>query len=146
MESEQIAASFKTNGCGYMIASAEILSTVLSGAKLPDLHGFNSDEWLDAIESEIDPLPLDRRHCAEVCFEALRSAFAALRDRRIEEFRGEEALICTCFGVSERTIEEFVGSSRDASVDSVADSLRAGSGCGSCRMLIQEMIDSADAK
>lgn len=146
IESEQIAASFATNGCGYMIVSAEILSGVLSGAKLADLHGLNSPEWLVAIESEIDSLPPDRLQCAEVCFEALRSAFAALRDRRIEEFRGEGALICTCFGVSERTIEEFVASSRDASVDSVSDSIRAGSGCGSCRMLIQEMIDSADAK
>jgi NAD(P)H-nitrite reductase large subunit len=28
-------------------------------------------------------------------------------------------------------------------VDEVSASLRAGSGCGSCRMLIQELIDSA---
>lgn len=146
IESEQIEPSFETNGCGYMIASAEILSMNLRSAKLSDLHGLKSDEWLTAIAIEIDSLPPDRLQCTEVCFEALRSAFASLRERRIEEFRGEDALICTCFGVSESRIEEFVASRPDASVESIADSMRAGSGCGSCRMLIQEMIDSVDPK
>ncbi len=126
-----------------MIAVADVFAESVSRKSLSDLHGLDRDEFRATIVSELGVLPAEREHCAEVCFEALRNAFAALRERRIEEFRGEEALICTCFGVAERVIDEFIDLHSEVSVDMVADSCRAGSGCGSCRMLIQEMIDAS---
>ncbi|MEQ1645455.1 MAG: iron-sulfur cluster assembly scaffold protein [Pyrinomonadaceae bacterium] len=143
---ESITAAFESNGCGYMIAAADILAEAVSRKQISNLHGLDRDELFAAVVREIGGLPAERRHCGEVSYEALRNAFAALRARRIEEFRGEEALICTCFGVSERAIEDFVASKGDVSVESVAYSCRAGSGCGSCRMLIQEIIDTAGAR
>ena len=86
--------------------------------------------------------PPDRHQCATVCIEALRGAFADFRIRQIEEFQGEKALICTCFGVSEETIESHIRKCRLETVDEVARACNAGSGCGSCRMLIQEIIDA----
>ncbi len=145
-DQEKIAASFVSNGCGYMIAAADILAETVSGKNVSDLHGLDRAELIAEVEREIGVLPSARGHCAEVCFEALKNAFAALRARRIEEFRGEEALICTCFGVSETVIEQFISKNREASVEMVADSCRAGSGCGSCRMLIQEIIDAVGAE
>lgn len=140
---DELHISFGTNGCGYMVAIADILAESASGKPLSDLHGLEQADLKDAIVRAIGILPVEREHCGEVCFEAFRYAFAALRETRIEEFRGDEALICTCFGVSERVIEDFIAANGGATVDSVGDSCRAGSGCGSCRMLIQEMIDAA---
>lgn len=142
---EKVAVSFSSNGCGYMIAVADIYAGTLSGKPVAELHGLDRDELIAEVVRDLGVLPIVREHCAEVCFEALRNAFAALRERRIEEFRGEEALICTCFGVSERVIDEYIASNSEVTVDMVADSVRAGSGCGSCRMLIEEMIDTAQA-
>jgi NifU-like protein len=85
--------------------------------------------------------PADRRQCAGVVFEALHKALAEYRTLRLREFKGEEALICTCFGVSEETIVSVIESKGLSDVSQVADVCRAGSGCGSCRMLIQELID-----
>ena len=138
----KVAASFVSNGCGYMIAVADILAENVSGKDVSELHGLDRVELIDKVIREVGVLPSERQHCAEICFEALRNAFAVLRERRIEEFRGEDALICTCFGISERVLDEFIASTSDVSVDMVADCSRAGSGCGSCRMLIQEMIDA----
>jgi NifU-like protein len=67
---------------------------------------------------------------------------AEYRRHRIEEFQGEKALICTCFGVSEETIVNVIAENDLTDVDEVSGLCRAGSGCGSCRMLIAELIDS----
>ena len=142
---DEIAASFTSNGCGYMVAVADILAGTVAGKAVSELHGLDRSELMTAVEGELGVLPSTREHCAEVCFEALRNAFVALRERRIGEFRGDEALICTCFGISERFLDDFITSNRNASVESIADSCRAGSGCGSCRMLIQEMLENAAA-
>ena len=136
-----IGARFRTNGCGYLTAAADLLCSRLSGAALADLDG------LDGIEPELcaglTAPPPQRAECFAAAAGAVRGAFRAHRERKVEEFAGEKALICTCFGVSEETILRFVEKVNPASVDEVAGSVRAGSGCGSCRMLIQELIDSA---
>jgi len=66
------------------------------------------------------------------------------RELRVSEYEGEKALICTCFGISEDTIVATIKENKITDVEEVADQVRAGSGCGSCRMLIQELIDSRD--
>jgi NifU-like protein len=134
--------AFQTNGCGFMIAAADVLSETVGNSDLADLHGLKSSDLFTAIDAELDAFPVDRRQCADVCIEALRNSFADLRARRVEEFRGEKALICTCFGVSEEIIEDCIAREPEQTVDDVSAACNAGSGCGSCRMLIQEMLDS----
>ena len=123
---------YKTNGCGYMTAAAESISSRLRGMHLTDLQG----------QISVEPEFNERLECSSAVLRAVQSAFADHRTRRVEEFRGEKALICTCFGVAEETVEEFVRSSHPNDVIEVSATLRAGSGCGSCRMLIQEIIDA----
>lgn len=123
---------YRTNGCGYMVAAAEILASNLRGVCLTDLHG------------KIEECSNGRLGCSDAAVRAVRNAFADYRSRRIEEFRGEKALICTCFCVTEDTIEQFVTSNHPHGVDEVSEAIRAGSGCGSCRMLMQEIIDAND--
>ncbi len=125
-----------------MIAAADVLAETVGKSYLVDLQGLKSPDLFAAIEAELDAFPGDRRHCSDVCIEALQNAFADLRAKRVEEFRGEKALICTCFGVSEETIEDCIAKKPAQTVDDVSDACNAGSGCGSCRMLIQEMLDS----
>lgn len=134
-------ARYKTNGCGFTIAAAEILAEKIVGQKLTELHGLNHAEFLGKIESELGEFPAHRRRCAEICFDALQAAFGDFRALQIEEFAGEKALICTCFGISEDTIQSVIGETLAETVEEVGDACNAGTGCGSCRFLIQELID-----
>jgi len=136
-------ARFRTNGCGFMVSTADIVSAWLSRKTVVDLHGLRDADLLQVINDELGAFPKDRAQCGEIVFEALRGAMAAYRRHRIEEFQGEKALICTCFGVSEETIAAAISENAITDIDEVSKICRAGSGCGSCRMLIGELIDSA---
>lgn len=137
------AAKFVSNGCGYMIAAADVLAKVIAGKKLSGLHGLDKTELIESMENELGALPPDRRDCVICSISAVRAAFADNRRRRIEEFQGEKALICTCFGVTEESIQRYIEDSDPRLVEDVTRACRAGGGCGSCVMLIQEMLDNA---
>ena len=138
------AIGFQSNGCGYMIAAVDLLAETVRDRQLSELHGLNNDDLNSKIDKEIGLFPRDRRQCGNACIEALQAAFADFRFKQIEEFRGEKALICTCFGVSEETIEMHIREGSVETVDEITQICNAGGGCGSCRMLIQEMIDSSE--
>ena len=132
---------YRTNGCGFMIAAADVAADAINGKRLADLHGLDEQTLSASIFDILGDFPAGRIRCSHTCVDAVRSAFAEYRARRIEEFRGEKALICTCFGVTEETIENIVAKNPNITVEKIACDHRAGSGCGSCRMLIQEIID-----
>lgn len=132
------AASFTSNGCGWMVASAEVIARSLSGKALSDLHGLNEAELLEGLTE----IQIGRETCVVASIAAMKAAFADLRSRQVEEFRGEKALICTCFGVTEERIEAAISFNGLTTVDEVGAKTNAGTGCGSCRMLIQEIIDA----
>jgi NifU-like protein len=141
-ESKTIEAiSYKSNGCGYMIAAAERLASNCQRTRLTDLHG--PEEIETALADEFPNLPVDRMHCFSTVVEAFRNALAEYRAKCVEEFRGEKALICTCFGIDEERIVSMISSQNISDVSEVTALCNAGRGCGSCRMLIQELIDSA---
>jgi NifU-like protein involved in Fe-S cluster formation/bacterioferritin-associated ferredoxin len=130
---------YRTSGCGYMIAAGESIGRLFEQRRLSELHG--KDEIDALLLSAFPELPLDRRHCVSLAVDAFRGALAEFRLRYIEEFRGEKALICTCFGVDEDTIGAILETDNVSNVEEVAAICNAGRGCGSCQMLIQEMID-----
>ncbi len=134
-------ARYQTNGCGFAIAAAEILAEEVAGCKLTALHGLNHAELFVRIETELGEFSAARRHCAEICVDALRSALKDFRSLQLEEFAGEKALICTCFGVSEETIEKVIAETQAATVEDIGQACNAGTGCGSCQFLIRELID-----
>lgn len=138
-------AGFQTNGCGFMTAAADLMAEILAGANLTELHALDENEFGRAVSESFGPLPAERMQCIDVVLEAARAALADHRSYLIEEFRGEKALICTCFGISEETIEAFISAKQPRTVEDVTAACRAGAGCGSCRMLIQEMIDQIQA-
>ena len=133
-------AKFQTNGCGYVIATADLIAEKIIGQKLIDLHGLEDIE-IDA-RSKLGEIPESREHCIDICFDALQNALAEYRASLVEEWTGEKALICTCFGVSEDAIENLISKKGIKTVESIGEICSAGTGCGSCQPLIQEILDS----
>ncbi len=136
-------AKFKTNGCGYLIAAADVLAEQIVGERLNIVHRLDSEILRTKIEEKLEEFPENRRHCLDLTLKTLQNAFTDFRSRQIEEFAGEKALICTCFGVSEETIETLIRQKSLETVEEVTDVCRAGGGCGSCQPLIQELLDTA---
>jgi NifU-like protein len=135
-----VEAKFQTNGCGYLMAAADVLAEIVTGKTLSELHGLEHLE--KPITENLGEFPENREHCLQLAIETLQAAFNDFRSRQIEEFTGEKALICTCFGVSEETIERMITENNCRTVEEVSQKCNAGSGCGSCQPLIQEIIDS----
>lgn len=127
--------SLKTNGCPAMIAAAVALTDRLSGRSLQGLEGLEDFGQGDEEDG-----------CAETAADALRSAFAAYRSRQVAEFIGERALICSCFGIGEDAIEAALRDPEVHSLDDLMDTTRAGTGCGSCRLLLVEMLDAREER
>ncbi len=143
LQSKRITeAKFQTNGCGYLIASADVLAGNITGKKLNKVHELDREVLQTEIENALGVFSEHRKHCLETTLNALQNAFADFRIRQIEEYAGEKALICTCFGVSEETIERVISRNPVETVEEVTDICSAGGGCGSCQPLIQEIIDT----
>jgi len=140
---EIIEAKYKTGGCGFVIAAAEVLCGEIVGGKLVELDGLDKSVLRKKIEEALESFPEPRAHCLEICLEALQAAFADFRTAQIEEWSGEQALICSCFGISEETIENLVRENSLETIEEVTDVCGAGGGCGSCQPLIQEILDIA---
>lgn len=137
-----VEARFKTSGCGFTIAAAAVLCELIEGEKLNELHGLEKGVLAGEIENRLEKFPAYRAHCLQICLNALQSALRNFRAAQVGEFVGEEALICTCFGVSERTIENLIEEKSLLTVEAVTANCSAGGGCGSCQPLVQEILDS----
>lgn len=139
---EILAARYQTSGCGFLIAAAETLAESLGNRKLIDLHGLDHAELERQIEARLGKFSAHRRHCLHLALDALQAALADFRAAQLEEFTGEKALICTCFGVSEETIERAANEYALETVEEVIDVCKAGGGCGSCQPLIQDILEN----
>lgn len=139
---EILEAKFLTNGCGFLIASADVLAGKIKGLRLTELHGLDDDFLRSEIESELGEFEERRIHCLELCLQTLQDTLANFRLFQIEEFTGEKALICTCFGVAEETIEKVIAENELETVEEVGDACNAGTGCGSCQPLIEEILST----
>lgn len=133
-------AKFKAAGCSVLVASSSILTEHVVNTTTADaaLLGQNVDE-LRRCFAELEP---EREHCPQLACDALLAAIREYSDAARDEWAGDEALICTCFFVSERTIEREVARRELNSVAEVARVCNAGGGCGSCHQLIQEILDT----
>ena len=78
--------------------------------------------------------------CAQLACDALLDAIRDFSNAARDDWAGDEALICTCFLVSERTIEREIQTHGLTTVAEVTRACNAGAGCGSCHQLIQEIL------
>jgi NifU-like protein len=136
-------ARFLTFGCGSAIASASALTEMVKGKTLAEAEAITDDD----IARYLDGLPPEKMHCSVMGTDALRAAIA---DYRGEPPPGsalkEEDLVCHCFGVTRRKIEDVVRRHGLTRVEQVTDYTKAGGGCGKCRDRIAEIIASVRAQ
>ena len=83
-----------------------------------------------------------REHCPALACDALLAAVREYSNAARDDWAGDEALICTCFFVSERTIEDEIQIRGLTTVAEVTAACNAGGGCGSCHQLIQEILET----
>ena len=125
-------ARFKAAGCSTLIAAASLLTERVKGMTTGDAAAYS--ELPEAIEY------LSQPECVVLTVEALINAIQGYSDSIRDHWEGDEALICTCFGVSESRIEREIASKRLATIGEVTRACNAGAGCRSCWPLIEELL------
>lgn len=133
-------AKFRAAGCSVLIASASLVTEQVAGLTTADAAAFGQEPGAIAEQlGEAERLP-----CVGMVCDALVDAIRAFSDAARDDWAGDEALICTCFFVSERTIENEIRLHGLTSVAEVTRACNAGGGCGSCHQLIQEILETND--
>jgi NifU-like protein len=127
-------ARFRAAGCSDLVASASLLTERVAG--LTTAEAAMIGQTSDVLEG-VDP------RCAGLACEALLDAISDFSNAARDDWAGDEALICTCFFVSERTIEREIQARGLTTVEEVTKVCNAGAGCGSCHQLIEEIIVTA---
>lgn len=141
-------ARFKASGCGFLIAAASLLTESIKSAKLEDAAAFCSKPGLfeNYFVEKLCEVSCERKHCVSLCRDALQLALNDYHNATLEEWHGDEALICTCFGVSETTIENVINENSLETISEVTKMCNAGGGCGSCHPLIEEILIQVNGK
>lgn len=129
-------ARFRAAGCTDLVASASFLTERITGMTTPEAASIGQEP---AALSEL--LEGANERCVGLACEALLDAIRDFSNAARDDWAGDEALICTCFFVSERTIEREIQARGLTTVAEVTRACNAGGGCGSCHQLIQEIID-----
>ena len=121
-------AKFRAAGCNVLIASASMLTEQVTGMTT----------------AEAATIATASTNCAALVRDALLDAIREYSNAARDDWAGDEALICTCFFVSERTIEREIQTRGLTTVAEVTKACNAGAGCGSCHQLIQEILETND--
>lgn len=130
-------ARFRAVGCNVLVAAASLLTEQIQGLSTADAAAIAQEP--SAIAEQIGDV-----RCASLACDALVDAIRAFSDAARDDWAGDEALICTCFFVSERTIEREIRTRSLTTVAEVTNVCNAGGGCGSCHQLIQEILETND--
>jgi NifU-like protein len=131
-------ARFRAAGCEVLVAAASLLTEKVRGLSTADAAAVAQDAASLAREIEAEP------RCVSLACEALLDAIREYSNAARDDWAGNEALICTCFFVSESTIEREIHAHGLKTVAEVTNATNAGGGCGSCHQLIQEILETND--
>jgi NifU-like protein len=130
---------FKTFGCASAIATSSALTEMVKGMTLDEAMKVTNQD----IAAYLGGLPQEKMHCSVMGKQAMEKA--------IENYKGgppaEPAaqIICECFGVTEREIEQAVRENNLSTVEEVTNYTKAGGGCGGCHDAIRQIIDRVRA-
>ena len=131
-------ARFRAAGCHLLVASASLLTERVTGLTTAEAAVVGQEP------SALVGIVPNHEHCPGLACDALLAAIRAYSNAAREDWAGDEALICTCFFVSERTIEHEIRTGGLTTVAEVTRACNAGAGCGSCHQLIQEILATND--
>jgi NifU-like protein len=132
-------ARFKAAGCAFLIATASQLTGEITGLTTGEASVVAQTREAMARESPGD-FPADRDHCATLACETVIAAIRSYSDSARDSWSGDDALICTCFCVSEATIEAVIRDQQLRTIAEVTKACRAGGGCRSCYSLIDDIL------
>ncbi len=132
-------AKFRVAGCSVLVASLSLLTEEIKGKTTSEAAACG--QQTEALTEYFGCRDADKSHCPGLVGQALLAAIRGYSDTVRQEWTGDEALICTCFCVSERTIEQEIHQGELQSIAEVTGRCNAGAGCRSCFPLIQDMID-----
>jgi NifU-like protein len=121
------------------VASASLLIEQILNKTTAEAASLSQEPTL--LAAQLGVVPADRSECAPLACEALVAAIRNFSNSARDEWEGDEALICTCFCVSERTIEREIQTNGLQSIAEVTAVCSAGGGCRSCYPLIQDILD-----
>ncbi len=138
-------AKFKSAGCSYLVAASSLLTERVKGETTAEAAVLGQSPGKLVIE-QLGGWPAECDHCAALACEALLSAVRQYSDSVREEWTGDEALICTCFGVSEKTIENEIKDGGLSTIAEVTRACNAGGGCRSCYSLIEDILESVNSE
>lgn len=133
-------ARFRAAGCNVLVAAASILTERVTGLTTAEAAAIGQTP--KALVAQLDATGSEQ--CVKMACEALLDAIREYSNAARDEWAGDEALICTCFFVSERTIEREIQARGLTTVSEVTRACNAGGGCGSCHQLIQEILETND--
>jgi NifU-like protein len=133
-------ARFRAAGCDVLVAAASMLTERVTGLQTAEaaIVGQAREELIAQLNAS------GSETCVALACDALLDAIREYSNAARDEWGGDEALICTCFFVSERTIEREIQTRGLTTVADVTRACNAGGGCGSCHQLIQEILETND--
>jgi NifU-like protein len=144
-ESQRIAeAKFKAAGCSVLVASASLLIEQVLGKTTGEAAAL--DQQIRLLEERLGFVETGPNYCMALACEALIAAIQAYSNSVRDDWEGDEALICTCFGVSERRIEREIQANRLSTIADVTRACNAGAGCRSCYPLIEDILAEVNGK
>jgi NifU-like protein len=139
-ESQRIAeVKFKAAGCSVMVAAASFVTEEIKGEQTREVAALVRSPT-NTIAEALGEIPAEKSHCVALVREALLAAITTYSQSAREDWEGDDALICTCFCVSERTIETAIEAGGLQTIAEVTKACSAGGGCRSCYSLIEDIL------
>jgi NifU-like protein len=137
-ESQEITdVRFQAIGCSSLVSCASIITETVKGRTTAEAAALAQSPPL----SQLGSIPQEKPACYALCCDALLSAVQNFSDAKRAQWNGDDALICTCFGVAESTIEREIEAGKLTTIAEVTRACRAGAGCRSCYSLIGDILD-----
>jgi NifU-like protein len=137
-----IDSSFKAAGCSFLVGAASYLTEQIKGEQSGEVAALLQNP-AQTVREALGEVPADRQHCLTLVCETLLTAITAYSDSMRDEWQGEEALICSCFCVSEKTIDDAIRTGGLRTIAEVTKACNAGGGCRSCYSLIEDMLETS---
>ncbi|HEY6233170.1 MAG TPA: iron-sulfur cluster assembly scaffold protein [Pyrinomonadaceae bacterium] len=137
-----VDAKFKAAGCSVLVAATSLLIDAVLGKTTAEAAAICQS----SPQLSLGKLDAEKNECAQLACQALVDAIRNYSDAARDEWEGDEALICTCFCVSERTVEREIQTRKLQTIAEVTAACSAGGGCRSCYPLIEEILSTVNGK
>ncbi|QHI70538.1 Fe-S cluster assembly protein NifU [Tichowtungia aerotolerans] len=135
-------AKFQTFGCASAIASSSALTDMIIGKTLEEAEKITNKDIADYLGG----LPKQKVHCSVMGREALEAAIYNYRTGKTWSKEIEGEVVCHCFGVTDKEIEEAIRNNDAQTVEDLTDTCKAGGGCGNCIPELEAILKRVTAE